>query len=81
MDAVKFPINSYEIYFMAMVAGVAAYVIGSLIAYRHPYNLERLFHRGQYSIDGEKKSSRHGHGGVFRANLSALRRNTPLAIK
>jgi len=55
MDAVKFPINSYELYFMSMLSGIAAYIIGSLVTYRGPYNLERLLHRGQYSIDGEKK--------------------------
>ena len=54
MDPVKFPINSYELYFISMMAGVAAYIIGSLVTYRHPYNLERMLHRGKYSIDGER---------------------------
>ncbi|MDD3155694.1 MAG: hypothetical protein PHS41_12590, partial [Victivallaceae bacterium] len=51
MDPIKFPINSLEIYFMSMVLGVAAYVIGSVLTYRRPYNLDRLFHRGIYSDD------------------------------
>lgn len=55
MDAVKFPINSYELYFFAMVFGVGAYIIGSMVTYRKPYNLERMLHRGKYAIDGEKK--------------------------
>lgn len=54
MDAVKFPINSVELYFMAMLIGIAAYVIGSLVTYRQPYNLDRMLHRGDYSIDGKK---------------------------
>ncbi|MBC8041798.1 MAG: sodium:panthothenate symporter [Opitutaceae bacterium] len=54
MDAVKFPINSKELYFMSMLSGIAAYVIGSLLTYRQPYNLDRLLHRGDYSIDGVK---------------------------
>jgi SSS family solute:Na+ symporter len=54
MNAVKFPINSAEIFGMALVGGLVAYVGGSLITYRKPYNLDRMLHRGKYSIDGVK---------------------------
>lgn len=54
MSEVKFPINSYELYFMSIILGVSSYVIVSLLTCREPYNLERLLHRGKYSIDGEK---------------------------
>ncbi len=54
MDPIKFPINSYESYFIAMVSGVVAYLIGSWITYKKPYNMDRLLHRGEYSIDGVK---------------------------
>lgn len=52
IDPVKFPVNSYEIYFLSMMFGIAAYVIGSLLTYRKPYDLDRMLHRGKYS-DGE----------------------------
>ena len=55
MSDVKFPINSYELYFMAMVSGIAAYVIGSWLTQRKPYNLDRLLHRGVYDVANENK--------------------------
>lgn len=55
MSAVKFPINSYEMYFMAMISGITAYVLGSLITQREPYNLDRLLHRGKYDVANEYK--------------------------
>ena len=55
MDPVKFPINSYELYFMAMISGIAAYVVGSLLTYKGPYNLDRLLHRGAYDVEGRVK--------------------------
>jgi Na+/proline symporter len=55
MNAVKFPINSYELYFMSMISGIVAYVIGSFLTCREPYNLDRMLHRGIYKVEGEVK--------------------------
>jgi hypothetical protein len=52
MNDTEFPINSIEISLVAMLAGIAAYVIGSLVTYKGPFNLERMLHRGQYNTDG-----------------------------
>ncbi|HBJ95368.1 MAG TPA: hypothetical protein DDZ11_02500 [Lentisphaeria bacterium] len=52
MNAVKFPINSYEISFISMILSVAAYIIGSYLTYK-PYNLDKLLHRGAYADSSE----------------------------
>ncbi|MBQ9777142.1 MAG: sodium:panthothenate symporter [Lentisphaeria bacterium] len=51
MDSVKFPINSYEVFFISMVLAVGTYILGSYLTYK-PYDLDKLLHRGKYS-DGE----------------------------
>jgi len=48
MDAVKFPINSYEIYFLSMAISLIGYIAGSYLTYK-PYDLDRLLHRGKYA--------------------------------
>ena len=51
----KFPINSTEITFIIMILCLAAYIIGSLVTFKEPFNLDRLLHRGIYNTDNEKK--------------------------
>ena len=55
MDPVKYPINSKEIYFLSILSGILAYIIISWLTYKEPYNLDRMLHRGKYSIAGEHK--------------------------
>jgi len=55
MNPVKFPINSYEFYFMTMMVTLILYCVVSLLTKKEPFNLERMLHRGIYNIDGDKK--------------------------
>ena len=55
MSAHKFPINSVEINFFIMMFCLCAYIVGSLVTYKGPFNLDRMLHRGIYNTDGENK--------------------------
>ncbi len=55
MNPVKFPINSYEIYFMVMLVSLLLYCAVSWLTLKEPFNMDRMLHRGKYNIDNEMK--------------------------
>jgi Na+/proline symporter len=55
MNPVKFPINSYEIFFLISLFTLFLYIAVSYFTMKEPFNLDRMLHRGKYNIDGEKK--------------------------
>lgn len=65
MDPVKFPLNSYEIFFISMILAISGYVIGSYLTYK-PYDLDKLLYRGKYSDSGaEVKKEKITIRGIF----------------
>ena len=56
MNPEKFPINSYESYFLTMVVSLLVYIAVSYFTCRQPFNLEKMLHRGIYNVDGNAKA-------------------------
>ena len=54
MDAVKCPINSFEWYFITMMTTLVLYCVVSWLSCRRPFNLDRMLHRGKYSLGEER---------------------------
>jgi solute:Na+ symporter, SSS family len=50
----QFPINSQEIYFLAMIVSGSSYFLVSWLTCREDFNMDRMLHRGVYTRKGEK---------------------------
>ena len=77
MDPVKFPINSYELYFITMLVTLVLYVVVSYATMKEPFNLDRMLHRGIYNVDGVKKAKlRWTLGSIFSSMLGITKEHT-----
>ncbi len=54
MDAVKCPVNSYEFMFFLSVASLILYIVVSKLTCKQPFNMDRMLHRGKYSLGEER---------------------------
>ncbi|NMA41784.1 MAG: sodium:panthothenate symporter [Oligosphaeraceae bacterium] len=77
MDAVKFPINSYEYYFITMMITLFLYIVVSYLTLKEPFNLDRMLHRGIYNVEGENKERlKWSFGTVFSKLLGITKEYT-----
>ncbi len=65
MDAIKFPINSNELFFIAMVLGILSYTAVSLLTFRKPFNLDRMLHRNPGSAGAPPRAGRFSVRGII----------------
>jgi Na+/proline symporter len=72
MDPVKFPINSYEFYFITMLITLFLYCTVSYLTMKEPFNLDRMLHRGVYNLDGDKKEKLEWSLGTIFAKLLGI---------
>lgn len=49
----QFPINSQEMYFLTMLISVSLYAVVSLLTGKEKFNMDKMFHRGEYHLEGE----------------------------
>lgn len=54
MDPVKFPVNSNELFFISMIAGIILYCGVSFLTLRKPFDLDKMLHRNEDAPAGEK---------------------------
>lgn len=53
----KCPLNGRVIFFYAMISSLVVYVVVSLLTNKEDFNMDRMLHRGKYSVEGPSPAS------------------------
>lgn len=53
--APELPINGAQASFFSAVAAILAYVVASLFTCKKPFDMDRMLHRGEYTVEGEHR--------------------------
>ena len=72
MDAVKCPVNPVEFSFFLSLLSMVLYLVVSKVTCRVPFNLERMLHRGKYSLGEKRDISRRWTPRTILANIIGI---------
>ena len=79
----EFPINGQVLFLIAIILSVGAYTLVSILTggLKRPFNLEKMLHRGPYSVDVHEHEIKAKSVPKWQAALGITKRNFHAATK